>query len=133
MMAHKRSILCVLALVGVLVVGLAGCRKEEGWLGGRVTIGPLAPVAQAGAAEPTADPAVYAARQVVVFDAKSGAEVLRAGIDTSGQYRVALPVGSYVVDINHAGIDTASGLPLTVEIRANEETRVDIAIDTGIR
>ena len=73
MMAHKRSILCVLALVGVLVVGLAGCRKEEGGLGGRVTSGPLAPVAQAGAAEPTADPAVYAARQVVVFDAKSGA------------------------------------------------------------
>jgi len=133
MKTDRRVTLWLLALFFVLAVGLAGCKKEEGWLTGRVTIGPLAPVAQAGVPEPTPDPAVYAARQVVVFNAKSGAEVLRTGIDTSGQYRVALPAGSYVVDINHAGIDTASGLPLTVEVRANEETRVDIAIDTGIR
>lgn len=120
-----------------LIILIAGCRSappESGWLGGHVTIGPLAPVVQEGVSEPTPAPEVYAARQVVVFTADGQQEVLRAGIDpAAGNYRVALQAGSYLVDINHAGIDLAKGLPVVVEIVANQDTLLDINIDTGIR
>ena len=122
-------------ILAVLVVA-AGCRletTESGWLGGHVTIGPLAPVAQQGVAEPTPAPEVYAERQVVVFTADGQQEVLRAVIDPTGNYRVALQPGSYLVDINHAGIDLAKDLPVIVEIVANQDTLLDINIDTGIR
>lgn len=127
--------LAVALALSMALWSLAACggESEPGWLTGRVTIGPLAPVVQEGQGEPTPSPEVYAARQIVVTDPDTGAEVLRAGLDSRGQYRVALPAGSYVVDINHSGIDTAAGLPATVEIRPNEETRLDVAIDTGIR
>jgi len=44
-----------------------------------------------------------------------------------------LPPGTYVVDIEHTGIDHAAGLPVRVVIHSNEVTRIDVDIDTGIR
>lgn len=119
-----------------LLMIVAGCRSETtstGWLAGHVTIGPLSPVVQEGVQEITPAPEVYAGRQVVVFEAGGRQEVLRAAIDPAGNYRVELPAGSYVVDINHSGIDFAKGLPAAVEVLTDQETRLDIDIDTGIR
>ena len=42
-------------------------------------------------------------------------------------------LASYLVDINHTGIDFSKGLPTSVEILPNETTRLDVQIDTGIR
>ena len=98
-----------------------------------MTIGPLVPVVREGEPEPTPAPEVYAIRQMVIFAADGQTEVTRVQIDAQGNYRVELPVGTYVVDINHAGIDMAKELPKTVEIAAGETTRLDVEIDTGIR
>lgn len=130
-----RRIWLFAGILAVLSVA-AGCRadaSESGWLSGHVNIGPLAPVVQEGVPEPSPAPEVYAARQVVVFSADGRQEVLRTGIDPTGSYRVELPVGTYIVDINHSGIDIAKGLPAKVEIATGQETRLDIDIDTGIR
>ena len=134
-MNRRKAGRALVVLAILFVAALTACRPEaeQGWLMGQVTIGPLQPVAEIGVPEPTPDPEVYTARQIVVFDPDSGAEVLRAGLDTNGQYRVALPAGIYTVDINHAGIDSAAGLPATVEIYPNQATQLDVAIDTGIR
>ena len=107
--------------------------EEIGTLAGHVTIGPLTPVVQEGVPEPTPAPEIYAERQIVVFDADSQNEVGRASIDANGDYRIDLPVGTYIVDINHLGIDIAKGLPQTVEIRPQQTTQLDVDIDTGIR
>jgi hypothetical protein len=85
-----------------------------------------------GEPEPTPAPEVYAGRQIVVFSG-SGGEIARVQIDGQGNYRLVLPAGSYRVDINHAGIDSAAGLPAEVEILAGQTTRLDVDIDTGIR
>ncbi|HLC06400.1 MAG TPA: hypothetical protein VJK02_25490 [Anaerolineales bacterium] len=50
-----------------------------------------------------------------------------------GELRRDLPAGSYLVDVNHAGIDSAAGLPAKVEILAGQTSRLDVDIDTGIR
>lgn len=100
---------------------------------GHVSIGPIQPAIREGVPEPTPNPEMYAARQIVIFDQRGRKEIARASINAAGDYEIALPAGTYLVDISHAGIDFAKGLPVQVEILANEVARLDIAIDTGIR
>jgi hypothetical protein len=107
--------------------------KEIGILEGHVTIGPLEPVAQEGVPEPTPAPEVFALRKIVVLRERDGKEVAELEIDREGHYWGELPVGTYVVDINHLGIDFAKGFPMTVEIKPDQVTRLDVDIDTGIR
>lgn len=106
---------------------------ETGVLEGRVTVGPLSPVVQEGVPEPTPAPEVYADRKIVIYAEDGQQEITRVDIDGSGNYRVTLPAGVYVVDINHLGVDLAKGLPQQVEIKSQQTTRLDVDIDTGIR
>lgn len=117
----------------LLFTACVGTPQPTGALEGHVNIGPLTPVVRQGQPEPTPPPEVYAERKVVIFDASGQKEIIRVDIDSSGNYRVALPAGSYTVDINHLGIDRGLDLPQTVEITAEKTTRLDIEIDTGIR
>jgi hypothetical protein len=106
-------------------------------LQGAVTIGPITPVEQPGQCPPVS-PEVFASRKVMVYD-ESGdklvQEVAIIQIDqtASGYYTVLLVPGTYTIDINHAGIDNADGLPKKITIAAGETVTIDINIDTGIR
>jgi hypothetical protein len=106
---------------------------QYGILEGHVTIGPLLPVHREGDPIPTPSSDVYAAREIVVYKENGQTEVVRLKIDSDGNFHSSLPVGTYVVDINHVGIDMAKGFPKTIEIKYQQVTRVDIDIDTGIR
>ena len=119
-----------------LFILLSACQvaqTPEGILKGHVSIGPIQPAIQDGVPEPTPNPEMYAARQIVLFDQSGRREIARASINAVGDYEVRLPVGIFTVDISHSGIDFAKGLPAKVEIRPNEITYLDISIDTGIR
>ena len=119
-----------------LIILFTACRTTQapdGILTGHVSIGPLQPAVQVGMPEPTPNAEVYAARQIVIFDERGRKEIARALISDKGTYEIALPAGTYTVDINHTGIDFAKGLPALVEIKAYEITRLDVSIDTGIR
>jgi hypothetical protein len=123
----------LLILLAVLLVGCSTQPQSTGVLEGHVTIGPLVPVLREGEPEPTVAPEVFAARQIVIFKSGGRKEAARVEIDSNGNYRVELPVGSYTVDINHSGIDMAKGLPAEITIQADQVTRLDVDIDTGIR
>ncbi|MGD2057598.1 MAG: carboxypeptidase-like regulatory domain-containing protein [Anaerolineales bacterium] len=128
--------LIVILLLVTPVVLAAGCRlrtSATGSLEGHVSIGPLVPVLREGETEPTPSPEMYAQRQVVIYNAGGSRVVERVSIDPAGNYEVELPAGTYTVDINRIGIDSAAGLPTQVEIEAGEPVRLDISIDTGIR
>ena len=123
-------------LFTLLLLALSACSpvpRETGYLEGQVAIGPLEPAMRVGEKPPTPAPEVYAAREIVVFRKNGKTEYTRFEIDSSGWYRGELPVGTYIVDINHLGIDTAEGLPQEVTITAGAVIRLDIDIDTGIR
>ena len=135
MKTHSKSLLGLLILT-LLIVSQSACLqkpREYGILEGQVTIGPLVPVVREGESEPTPAPEVYAAREIVVYKENGKSEVARLAIGPDGIYRTELPVGVYLVDINHAGVDRAKGLPQVVSITAGGVTRLDIDIDTGIR
>jgi hypothetical protein len=69
----------------------------------------------------------------VVYAAESGSEVARFHFGPDCSYKVALPAGSYRVELDRTGIDRAQDLPRTVVISAGQTTRLDITIDTGMR
>jgi hypothetical protein len=124
-------------LAPMFLLTLAACSAAadaHGVLEGHVTIGPLAgDIASDGKAAPI-PPEVYAARKIVVRSADGESEVARVDIDpASGRYRVPLAPGTYVIDINRIGIDSANGLPKTISVASGATATLDIAIDTGIR
>ncbi len=116
------------------MVILVGCNsKEKGILQGKVIIGPLTPVVQEGVPEPTPDASVYAARQIVIFSQDGNKEIAKVPIQPDGSYSIELPIGEYLVDINHSGIDFSKDLPAIIEIKKDQIFSLDIDIDTGIR
>lgn len=104
-----------------------------GYLEGLASIGPLQPVQRVGVPTPTPPPAACTARGLVVFAEQTGAEVARFAFGPDCDYRIALPAGSYRVELDRRGIDRTRDLPRTVTISAGQTTRLDVSIDTGIR
>jgi hypothetical protein len=92
--------------------------QVAGSLEGKVSIGPICPVEQEGHPCPPS-PEAFAARKILVFDARRSRLVETVSIDSQGLYHVSLKPNQYLVDINRVGIDST--------------TRLDISIDTGIR
>lgn len=118
----------------LLIPILGGCNpKESGVLEGFVTIGPLTPIVQEGVSEPTPDASVYAGRQIVIFSQDGKKEITKVPIQPDGSYSIELPIGKYLVDINHSGIDFSKDLPAVIEIKKDQIFSLDIDIDTGIR
>ncbi|MCP4537882.1 MAG: hypothetical protein GY832_12125 [Chloroflexi bacterium] len=120
----------------VLVLFAGACSagpQEMDTLKGHVTLGPMLPAMPQGMVEPTPAPEAYAVRQIVIYAEDGEQEIARAQIDSGGTYEIELPVGTYLVDINHAGVDRGIDLPRTVEIASGQVTRLDVIIDTGAR
>jgi hypothetical protein len=132
-MKSIRSFLFAISLGASILSACAQNPQGFGIIEGHVAIGPLVPVVREGQSEPTPNPALYKDREVIIFKEDGKTEFTRLKIDANGNYRGELPVGTYVVDINHIGIDTAKNLPKEIEITNQEVTRLDIDIDTGIR
>jgi hypothetical protein len=125
-------ILLLLVITGVFS-GLSGCLgpPNAGYLEGYVTIGPICPVEQINVTCPV-PPAAYDARKVVVSTEE--AEVVNVvDIDNTGFYHVALAPDTYIVDINHVGMDHSMDVPTAVTIIEGRTTVLNISIDTGIR
>ena len=106
--------------------------QSTGELKGTMTIGPVCPVEQAGhPCNPT--PQMYAAHQVFVYTSDRSKLITTLTPDAEGNFSAALPVGTYLIDVQHQSIGSVKGAPATVTIMANQTTEVSIDIDTGIR
>ena len=106
-------------------------------LQGAVTIGPISPVERPGESPPVS-PEVFSSRYLIIYD-ESGEKLVREvyftqiGAGATGYYTAQIAPGTYVVDINHLGVDSADNLPVTITVSADETVTIDINIDTGIR
>ena len=133
-MMNKRWVILLFVIIisCVLSMSCSSTPSEPGLLHGKVTIGPLVPVEQEGVTYEIPCE-VYEARKIMIYQQNGTDLVEEVTIDCDGRYRVELTPGIYVVDINHAGIDTSSEVPSEVEIESQLTTRLDIDIDTGMR
>ena len=76
----------------------------------------------------------YADYPLIILSRDGEKEIARVTANQSGQYRVALPPGNYVLDVQGRrpkGHVRAKQQPFT--IISNQTVRVDMSIDTGIR
>ncbi|MBA3788981.1 hypothetical protein H0X32_01125 [Patescibacteria group bacterium] len=112
--------------------GVPPTSQGTGTLEGRMTIGPVCPVEQAG--HPcTPTPEMYAAHPVSVYSSDRARLITTLTPDANGNFSAALPVGKYVVDVQRQPIGGARGVPATISISKDQTTPVSIDIDTGIR
>ena len=133
-----KILLALLVLAGSLL--LISCQPggpETVLLQGAVTIGPISPVERPGE-NPPVPPEVFESRYLIIYD-ESGQKLVREvyftqiGNGATGYYTAQIAPGTYVVDINHLGMDRAEGLPMKITASADETVTIDVNIDTGIR
>ena len=134
--------LIVLLMASVLMGGVLSVSCQPGGaesvlLQGAVTIGPIPPVEQPGE-NPPVPPEVFNSRYLIIFD-DTGRNLVREvyftqiGQSAVGYYTAQIAPGTYVIDINRLGIDSADNLPVTITVTGDETVTIDVDIDTGIR
>ena len=137
-----RYLLIVLLVTSILAGTIFSISCQPGGpetvlLQGAVTIGPLSPVEQPGE-NPPVPPEVFSSRYLIIYD-ESGERLVREvyftqiGQSAMGYYTAQIAPGTYVIDINHLGVDTVANLPVTITVIADETVTIDVNIDTGIR
>jgi len=126
----------VLLLAGFFLLGCSTAAPQgKGFLEGKISIGPICPV-ERFPPEPQCRPTeqtfqAYPLTVYLIGNGDPGILIKETEFHggTEGNYRIELAAGSYVVR-QETGLSRFSE---TVEINANETTRLDIDIDTGIR
>jgi hypothetical protein len=70
---------------------------------------------------------------LVILSRDKQTEVAHVTADEHGNYRMALPPGDYVLDVQNRRRHHVRATPQPFTIAANHTVRVDMAIDTGVR
>jgi hypothetical protein len=70
---------------------------------------------------------------LIILSRDQQSEVARVTADENGNYRIALPPGDYVLDVQNRRRRHVRATPQPFTIVANHTVRVDMAIDTGVR
>lgn len=133
----SRNTLLIISVIGTILI--SGCiqqqnrNSEMGFLEGKVRIGPLCPV-ERYPPDPRCQPTeeTYKAWPIAVYTPDKITKVARIEPIVNGSYKVELPGGEYVVDLENQHM-FGKNLPATVTIKKGEITKLDINIDTGIR
>jgi hypothetical protein len=121
-----RTVVLFSSLALVLAAG-ASATIRRGGLEGVVTRGPITPVCVAE--QPCDEPA----RHVTLLFSRNDHVAGRVVTDEAGHYRLRLPAGVYTVRRPSATAFDRKLDPNRVRIYAGRFSRVDFAIDTGIR
>jgi hypothetical protein len=126
----------------ILLTFVTGCAhkamppemKSNGWIEGRVTIGPLRPgPVRADQQEPEVPPELFASHKLVVLSQDGNTKVVETKIDSKGYYKVSVPAGTYLVDVQPHDIGMGRFTPQEATVEAGKTIQHDIDIDTGMR
>jgi hypothetical protein len=75
----------------------------------------------------------HAEYPLIVLSRDGKKQVARVTADENGNYRVALPPGDYVLDVQDRRRRHVRATPQPFTVISNQSVRVDMNIDTGIR
>lgn len=104
---------------------------QTGVLQGNVTIGPICPTEQSGAAcRPSIK--MYAERVISVYKEDKTTLVIKIVPGPDGSFAQELPPGTYYVSMIPQIMGSITGVPTTVTVHAGTTVNLSIAVDTGI-
>jgi hypothetical protein len=106
---------------------------EPGFLEGHLTIVSLKGVDLADASPSKGIAENYADYPLVILSAIGQQEIARVIADQRGNFRVALPPGDYVLDVQDRERRRIRAKPATFTVIPDQTVRVDFDLDTGIR
>ena len=75
----------------------------------------------------------YAEYSLIILSQDEKKEIARVTADRNGNYRLALPPGNYVLDVQGRARGHLRAKPQRFTVVSNQTVRVDMDIDTGIR
>jgi hypothetical protein len=75
----------------------------------------------------------YADYPLIVLSGDGKKEIAHVAVDGNGNYRVALPPGDYVLDVQDRRHRHVRAVPQSFTIAPNQTAHVDMTIDTGVR
>jgi len=78
-------------------------------------------------------PETYAKYPLIILSQDGNKEVARLTADEDGNYRVALPPGAYVLDVQDRAAKRLRARPQPFTVVSNQSVRVDMNVNTGIR
>jgi hypothetical protein len=104
-----------------------------GFVEGHLKIVALREVELSGGQAPSIEPEVYAEYPLIIRGSDGETEIARVTADANGNYRTALPPGTYVLDVQGRGPGRVRAQPRRFEIVSGQTARVDMDIDTGVR
>ena len=118
------------------LLALSSCAPEktalDGTLQGKISIGPLCPVERIPPDPnclPTAE--TFKAWPLAIFKGEQKVKSFTA--DAQGNFRIDLPLGEYVIDLEQQRGIGGGNLPQDIIIQSGEITTLNIGLDTGIR
>ena len=82
---------------------------------------------------PTVNPQTYIDYPLVVLSSDGTQQIAVVTADTKGNYRVELPPGTYVLDIENRVRKHVRAKPAPFTVVAGQTVHVDMEMDTGIR
>jgi hypothetical protein len=124
------ALLGILIFIVIVYAFLFGPLAPKGFIEGKVSIGPFQPVEPSnGSVTP---PEIYLSRKVVLKPVLGSSIMLP--LNGTGFFSGAVHAGSYTVTLtNCTFIGCSRSLPLHIEVKAGEVTKIVVDVDTGIR
>jgi hypothetical protein len=125
----------LLGWVFLLPVGcLASDNAAPGFVEGHLRILAFRDVELAEGTSPKASAGKYAEYPLIILSQDDKKEIARVTADANGSYRLALPPGDYILDVQgRLPRGHVRAKPQRFTVVSNQIARVDMDIDTGIR
>jgi hypothetical protein len=124
-------------ILGCLFLAPIGCLASgnavAGFLEGRLRILASKDVELAEGNPPKFSDGNYADYPLIVLSRDGDKEIARVTVDENGNYRVVLPPGDYILDVQDRRRRHVRATPKTFTVVSNQTVHVDMYIDMGIR
>ena len=106
---------------------------SSGFLQGHLKIISVRTVELADGSAPAVTPQTYIDYPLVVLSSDGKQEVAVITADAKGNYRVALPPGAYLLDVQDRVRKHVRAKPVPFTVISQETAHLDFEMDTGIR
>jgi len=120
-------------IILVLLSSTSIAATQPGFLKGHLKIISPKEVDLADQTQSQANEINYADFPLIVFSKDRKKEIARITADSKGDYRIALPPGDYILDVQGRTPGHLRAKPEQFKVVSHQTVRVDITIDTGVR